>query len=450
MKKYREWSKIEYKDLVELKQSGMSWGDLARHFEVSRDNVVAAFRRAVGSQTGSYKQNYTLQPSEERNEYEQGNDFINVVCSSKRMLSKEDIIKQFNIDLEIWEIERFKVKTSEGYRKDRKVEWHVSNGSVSRGDVSDSGKMLVVPLYHVEVRFTKKKQVEQARIAIDLMKEDAKNFSPKYPKINYILHKLGLLYEVDMFDVHLGRLAWAEESGEDYDVKLAKKAIQTTLLKLLSLVKEQPVERILLPIGNDFFNVDNKFNTTTGGTPQQEDTRWQKTFKIGREVCVWMIDTCSQIAPVDVLIVGGNHDEQRSFYLGDSLECWYHSSTDVNINNTARKRKYYPFGINLLGFAHGYDEKLDKLPLLMAVDEPELWAKSTYREWHTGDKHHMKKLVPFGDEDTGMVIRILRSLASYDAWTFNKGYASLRAAEAFLWDKEAGLVAQYTATPDME
>ena len=386
----------------------------------------------------------------EQAEFEQGNDFINVVRASRRVLSKDDIIKQFNIDLTEWEIERYRVKTSEGYRKDRSVIWRVENGNVIQGDVNDSGKMLVVPLYHIEVRLVKKKKIVDAKNAIDALKEDAKTFAPQYKKITYPKIKDGLLYEIDMQDIHFGRLTWDEESGDDYDIKIAKKAIQSTLAKLLAMIKEHPIARILIPLGNDFYNVDNKFGTTTGGTPQQEDTRWQKTFRIGREICVWMIDTCAAIAPVDVLIIPGNHDEQRSFYLGDALECWYHNSQNVNIDNHAMKRKYYTFGKNLIGFTHGYDEKLDRLPLLMAIDQPHLWAESTYREWHTGDKHNRKDFIPKTDEGSGIVVRILRSLAVSDAWTFNKGYRSLRASESFLWHPDNGLLAQYTALPEVE
>lgn len=205
----------------------------------------------------------------------------------------------------------------------------------------------------------------------------------------------------------------------------------------------------MIPLGNDFFNVDNKDATTTRGTPQQEDTRYQKTYRIGREICVWMIDACSQLAPVDVLIIPGNHDEQRSFYLGDSLFCWYHQNQNVNIDNRSMKQKYYSFGKNLIGFTHGYDEKLGNLPLMMALDQPDLWAKAKYREWHTGDKHHKVDLIPKADESRGLVVRILRSLAASDAWTFNKGYRSLRASEGFLWHPDNGLIAQYTAIPDL-
>lgn len=196
--------------------------------------------------------------------------------------------------------------------------------------------------------------------------------------------------------------------------------------------------------------VKKKVKPTTGGTMQQEDTRWQKTFRLGREICVWMIETCSQIAPVDVLIIPGNHDESRSFYLGDALYCWFRNNPNVRIDNSADKQKYYEFGKVMLGFAHGYDEDLKKLPFLMAVDQPEMWARTQYREWHTGDKHHKKDLLPKADESTGMVIRIMRSLAALDAWTFNKGYRSLRASEAFVWDPKCGLVAQYTALPEIE
>lgn len=440
----RKWTDVDIAEVIRLRDSEhLTFDKIGKQLDRPGEQCRNTYRRykTLGV-TGSKE-------TEEHNEYEQGNDFINIVCASKRMLSKEDIIRMYKIDLNEWDIERFRVKTSEGYRKDRRVIWQVEDGHVLKGDVDDTGKMLVVPLYHIEVRLVRKKKEIEARSVIHDMIEDAKKHAPVYQKIAYPTYSDGLLYEVDMFDIHFGRLTWEEESGESYDIKIAKKAIESTLVKLLAAVEKHPISRILLPIGNDFFNVDNKFNTTTGGTPQQEDTRWQKTFRAGRNICIWMIDTCAQIAPVDVLIVPGNHDEQRSFYLGESLDCWYNKNADVNIDNSAAKHKYYLFGANLIGFTHGYDEKLKDLPLLMAIDKPDLWAQSTYREWHTGDKHNKKDLTPNTDEGTGIVVRILRALAAQDAWTYNKGYRSLRSGEAFLWHPSNGLIAQFTATPDV-
>jgi hypothetical protein len=278
------------------------------------------------------------------------------------------------------------------------------------------------------------------------MIQDAKEFAPKYPKIKYTRRRDKMLYEIAIPDIHFGRLAWHEESGNDFDIKIAERVVKQALAQLLQYSENFEIGRILLPIGNDFFNANSKMNTTVKGTVQQEDTRWQKTFRAGRRLATEMIDACAEIAPVDVLFIPGNHDEERVFYLGDALECWYHNNKSVSVDNRAVSRKYYHFGKVLLGFTHGDSETIKKLPNLMQFEMPKLWGDSIYREWHTGDKHHKMDYVLEVDEQVGIVIRILRSLVPADAWTFSRGFVgSQRAAEAFMWHPENGLVAQFTA-----
>jgi hypothetical protein len=148
-------------------------------------------------------------------------------------------------------------------------------------------------------------------------------------------------------------------------------------------------------------------------------------------------------------MISGNHDVERSFYLGEVLRALYTNSQNVTIDNSASVYKYYSFGNTLLGFTHGSDIKLDRLPFIMANDRPDLWSNSIYREWHTGHSHHKKEMTPIADESSGMVVRIIRSMAPPDAWTFNSGFRSIRASESFLWSEKEGLVAQYTAIPDL-
>lgn len=386
---------------------------------------------------------------EEKTSYEEGDNFINIVCSSKRMLTKEDVIEQFKIDEDIWEVSSFEVKTAEGYRKDRSVDWDVEDGKVLHGKVRDTGKMLIVPLYYVRVKLIKKVKVSKAKDAIHDMIEDAKKFAPLYHKNVYSIKEDGLLYEIAMPDIHFGRLAVAEETGMNYDIALAKKSTNEVVDKLLSYASRYSINEILLPIGNDFFNVDNQKNTTTRGTPQQESQTWKKTFKEGRELMTEIIDKCSDIAPVRVLVIPGNHDEERSFYLGEALDCWYHNNPNVKVDNSSKNRKYCLYGKNLIGFTHGYSENLDNLPLLMAIEAPDWWAKTKIREWHTGDKHHKKDIIYAANEKRGIMVRILRSLAVADAWTFDKGFVgAIRAGESFMWHPEDGLIAQFTAMPN--
>jgi hypothetical protein len=259
----------------------------------------------------------------------------------------------------------------------------------------------------------------------------------------------GMLYEIEMPDIHIGKLTWGEESGEDGDMKSQVEIARKVAQDLLLHTQHYPIEKILFPIGHDYYNVDNNLNTTTHGTPQQEDTRWRKSFKVGWQLASELVNMCAQVAPVDVLIIGGNHDEQRSFYLGEVLSAIYANSKRVTVDNSAKMRKYYTYGNVLLGLTHGYHEKIKELKDIMFYEAKPLLQNAKYIEWHTGDKHHKEDYVHKTHEETnGVVVRILRSLTTADAWHYNKGYVgALRASEAFLWDKELGLRAQFTAIP---
>jgi hypothetical protein len=365
-------------------------------------------------------------------------------------MSQEELMEAYNIDPSKWRVEKYIIRTSESYRKDRKVSWHVIDGRVTSGDVEDSGKMIVVPLYHMELRLARKAEEVRARDAIDEMIQDAKKFAPRYPQTRRTPRKGSMLYEIAVPDIHFGRLTWHEESGHDFDIKIAECVVKNAVDQLLQYSNNFEVGRILLPIGNDFFNANSQLNATVKGTVQQEDTRWKKTFRAGRKLATDMIDACSEIAPVDVLFIPGNHDEERLFYLGDALECWYHQNKNVSIDNSAKSRKYYSFGNVLLGFTHGDATAIKKLPNIMQFEEPKLWGDSVHREWHTGDKHHKMDFVLEVDEQVGIIVRILRSLVPEDAWTFNRGFVgSRRAAESFLWHPVDGLIAQFTAGVNM-
>lgn len=379
---------------------------------------------------------------------EYGDDYINIICSSPRIRSKEDALKEFNIDTDEWRVVSCRVGSYEGYRKDRQVSWHVTDGRVTSGDVEDSGKMLVVPLYRVELRLERKTEEIRTRNVIEEMIETARTHAPKYPKIKYPNLDGGCLGEICIPDIHFGRLSWDRESGEDYDVKIAYEAVNKVTQELLSLLSIYKLSKILIPLGSDYFNVNSKDNTTVKGTPQQEDTRWQKTFVLGRKLAIDIIDACSSVAPVDVVVISGNHDEEKTFYMGDAIECWYNNNPNVTIDNHPRSRKFYKFENNLIGFTHGSDVKHDRLPFLMPLEAPELWAQTTTREWHLGHIHTKKGVRYEEDESNGVLLRTLRSIAAPDAWTFNSGFVgSVRAAEAFVWKPEGGIVAQFSATP---
>ncbi len=246
-----------------------------------------------------------------------------------------------------------------------------------------------------------------------------------------------LLLELPLMDLHLGKLAWREETGEDYDLKIAEQLYRETVKDILGKVIRfgLDIDKIIFPIGQDFFHVDSVQNTTTAGTPLDHDSRWQKMFKKGIELLIWAVEQCRSIAPVECMYVPGNHDEMLSFCAAVNLQKYFHSTDSVEVNTGASQRKYIRFGNNLIGYSHGREEG-KRIDGLMQIERPEDWGETLYREWHLGDLHHESVR-----ESGGIIFRRVSTITATDAWHASKGYkGSIRKAQAFIWDKEDGKV----------
>jgi hypothetical protein len=361
--------------------------------------------------------------------------------------SLEEFLAQWKVDTEVWEVERFEVNHYESHTKLRRYDTKfVTKAGYAR--LEDQHK--TVPLWQIKAKLVRRKAYLEAKAAVEGLLEMLKNNPLKYTPIKRkLLTERPLLLEVDLFDLHYGKLTWDEESGTNFDIKIAEEMFMSAIEKIIqqSAKWHGQVDRIVFPVGNDFFNTDNKFGTTTSGTPQQEDTRWTKTLQLGTELILKAINRLRQVAPVDIVIMPGNHDEQRVVQLGITLQFALQTFDDVTVNNSSRSRKYYEYGKCLIGFSHGRGIKPARLMQMMATDEPQMWARTVYREWHLGDIHHKKEVELVGTEEhAGMTVRYLRSLSATDVWHDMQGYAhNVRAAEAFLWDKEDGLIAQFAA-----
>ena len=416
-------------------ESGDSWNKIAEEFGFASGEVLrSSFRREKRRRENTPQpESSNTNDESEHSSYEEGNDFINVVCASKRMLNKDDIIKQFNIDLDVWEIEKFKVGTHEGYRKDRKVQWKVRDGSVISGDVDDSGKMLVVPLYHIEVRLVKRTVPSIENISLDFKKFET---SYNFPEIKYTDKNLrDNMLEISIADLHMGKMSWGKESGEDYDTKIASQRFMFAINDIISRTQNQKFEKIFFPIGNDLLNSDTVSGTTTKGTQLTNDSRWQKLFFDVTHLMIEGIDLLSLLAPVDLAWIPGNHDTMSSYYVTNYLAAWYKNSKNITVDTGPSPRKYIEFGKCLAGFSHGSGD-MKRIPQLMQVEAREAWGRTLYHEFHIADKHH--EIVV---ENGGLIIRTLSSLTSNDDWHTEKGYVgAIHKAQAFVWNKERGVL----------
>jgi hypothetical protein len=338
-----------------------------------------------------------------------------------------------------------------------KTIWHVKDKLINKWDTTFKLGDLPVTVqnYQVKARLERNKMFVKEHVIGAAFINMVQDYVPPVFDIKPLTTKTfteNNLFEVSIFDLHIGKLAWGGETFENYDVKIARERFLNTLKTLIHRASGYQYSRILFPVGNDFFNSDTINNTTTKGTPQDEDLRWQKTFQVGVRLLVDAINMLKQTGvPVDVMVIPGNHDFERSYYMGAYLEAWFNNDSQVSVNNHASPRKYYKFGKVLLGLTHGGEEKEVSLPMLMATDveAKPYWSETVYHEWHLGHIHR-KRNVNYAildrkrtvSEDLGVTVRYLSSLTGTEEWHHKKGFVgAIKAGEGFIWNDEAGLMA---------
>jgi len=306
------------------------------------------------------------------------------------------------------------------------------------------------PLFQVKAEL-KERAIPKTEDALADFVEQAKAYAPKYDRFPMDNHEGENLLEIAIPDLHYGKLSHAMETGDaEYNIEIAEKIYRYAVQELLDRAQRgYSVDRIVFLAGSDFFNVNDSSNATFSGTPQDEDMGWMYTFRRGQRLCTSIIDYLMTHCPVDVVVVRGNHDEERAYYLGEVLRAHYSNTERITVDNSGLTRKYYRWGKNLIGFVHGDGEKAEQLPLLMAEEAKDDWAQTTYREFHGGHFHHSStKAFQQEIEITGVRVMVLPSLSAPDIWHTKKGYKPIREAQAFIWDKEYGKRAAYYVHPD--
>jgi hypothetical protein len=321
-------------------------------------------------------------------------------------------------------------------------------------------------LYQVRATLTPniQQQVDLGRVLIEQCVEDMKTHAPRYAPPLGKQHKLvdlaePTLMEIAIFDPHIGMLAWGKEVGAPYDTDIAVRDYGLAADKLLSYHVHYNVDRVLFLVGNDLLHVDGlaqsvgggaRGGATSAGTPQDIDTRLPRMFTAARRAVVAAIDKARLIAPVDVLVVPGNHDEQSMYRMGEVLNAWYRLDERVSVIYGPNRRKYYGYPEhkprNALMFVHGedYRRQRDNLPLQFATEcPPELWVHSTHREIHTGHNHIKMegRYTPTSgvDETRGIRTRSLPGLTPEDSWHYKEGYKHRRTASVLFFRASGGV-----------
>jgi len=227
---------------------------------------------------------------------------------------------------------------------------------------------------------------------------------------------------INLYDAHVDKLGHLGEGGKselERNLTVLKDEFQKILEKVL---KDQP-NNIIFPIGNDFFNTNGSEPATKKGTPQETSIHWQDAFEAGIDFYRSCIDEIIKYCNVTLISISGNHDSDKTYYLGQVLKGVYGNEPRVKMDMTKNNRKYLFESDVLFGFQHGdiAKNKIRRLPNVMAVEQPENWGEAKYRVWLLGDVHHKEKYTTFSTlEDQGVEIHFFRSATSADTWHYDQ------------------------------
>jgi hypothetical protein len=205
-----------------------------------------------------------------------------------RIQTLADLLVYAQVDTTIWEVER-----------------HVINKYEVAAKTPEG--MTTSMLFQIKAWLRRKMTEEKLQNLMQGILEQFRQAAPIQPPIIHRAGPKGLL-EISIMDHHFGKYCSELETGRAYDHEISERMFILALEDLLAKSASLPAEKILFVCGNDFLNTDHLGRTTTAGTPQDEAIRYQESFLRGRQLLVRAIDRLRQIAPVQVVMVTGNHD----------------------------------------------------------------------------------------------------------------------------------------------
>ena len=277
--------------------------------------------------------------------------------------------------------------------------------------------------------------------AFDAMAEEL----PRLPAMPGPLHSLEALATVyTLTDSHVGALCWHEETGADWDLKIAEQVLTGCFERLVTNSPASAVG-IVAQLG-DFLHQDGMSAITpTSGHLLDSDGRFSKVVGVAVKVLRRIVDLAlDKHRLVVVLLAEGNHDMASSIWLRIMFKALYENEPRVMVIDSPLPYYAYQHGQTMLAWHHGHMKKNDQLPMLFAAQFPKVWGESLKRYCHTGHRHHVEE-----KEHSGMTVIQHPTLAARDAYAARGGWIAERQASAITYHQKHGQVGRTFVTPEM-
>lgn len=290
---------------------------------------------------------------------------------------------------------------------------------------------------------------QQDRDALRLALEEAfAGMSERLPRVartpppKHVNAELANLYVIT--DYHMGMLAWGEETGDDWDLRIAEETMIDWFRAAVALAPAAELG-VFAQLG-DFLHFDGlEAITPTSKHQLDADTRFQKVVRVAIRVIRQVIDMLLvKHNRVHIIMAEGNHDIASSVWLREWLSAIYEFEPRATIDTSPDPYYCVEHGDTSLFFHHGHKKRMEHAADVFAAKFREVFGRTKHSYAHTGHLHHDKRI-----ENNLMIVEQHRTLAAPDAHASRGGWISGRDAKVITYHKRFGEVGRVTISPEM-
>lgn len=274
-------------------------------------------------------------------------------------------------------------------------------------------------------------------------------FKAELPRVEPVPVPLGgnanLLNQFTVTDLHFGMLSWAEETGADYDLKIAE---QLLLDWFSAAIAQSPNAgtAVLCQLGDLLHHDSHDSVTPAHRNVLDADSRLQKIIRVVirtmRRIVQMLLEKHQR---VHVIMADANHDPAGGAWLREMFAAFYENEPRITVDSSASTFYVYEFGQTSLFYHHGHKRKINSIDGVFAGKFREIFGRTKYSYAHLGHLHSDEmKSAP-----TTIKVERHETLAAPDAFAANGGWLSGRSAKVITYSKLFGEVGRLTLTPEM-
>lgn len=329
-------------------------------------------------------------------------------------------------------------------RKEHGEEWQPTDGLAIKGKTSLLDAEGRIITQHVMERAGDADALTAMRAAVDALKEELPRLQPLAAPAIMLPESIDLANQFTVTDNHFGMLSWGEETGSDYDLRIAEELLMDWFAAAVRTSPDGDTA-ILAQLGDLLHHDGMDSVTPTSKHVLDADSRLQKIIRVVircfRKIVDMLLGTHQR---VHVVMASGNHDPASSAWLREMFATIYENEPRVSVDTSPSLYYAFEWGKTGLYYHHMHKRGVKDLDRVFAGLFREMFGRCEFNYGHGGHLHSDAIV-----STQLMYIERHETLAARDAYAAGGGWLSGRSAKRISYSRRFGEVGRATLRPEM-